>query len=58
MKTFLAIIGGYVILSGFFAITDWLIIYAGNILGPLMLIGIAVFSFWFFRTIIRNFPNE
>lgn len=55
MKTFLAIIGGYVVLCAFFAITDWLAIYAGNIVGPLMLIGIAVFAFWFFREIFRNF---
>jgi len=55
MKTFLAIIGGYALLSAFVTMTDWLAINAGNIVGPLALIGIAVFAFWFFRQILRNF---
>jgi uncharacterized membrane protein len=57
MKTFLAIIGGYVIVSAFIAATDWLAKYAGNIVGPITLIGMAIFAGWLFRQIVRNYPR-
>jgi len=57
MKTFLAIISGYVIVSAFIATTDWLAKYAGNIVGPITLIGIAIFAGWLFRQIVRNYPR-
>jgi len=49
MKTFLIILGGFLALSAFVIVTDWLAIHAGNIIGPLTLTGIVA-GLWFALT--------
>ena len=49
MKTIGAIIVGFLALSAFIIVTDWLAIHAGNIVGPLTLIGIVA-GLWFALT--------
>jgi hypothetical protein len=49
MKTIGAIIVGFLALSAFIIVTDWLAIHAGNIVGPLALTGIVA-GLWFALT--------
>jgi hypothetical protein len=49
MKTIAATIAGFLALSAFVIVTDWLAINAGNIIGPLTLTGIVA-GLWFALT--------